>query len=601
MNPFSVNTPENLSPREMVDLFVPYPEYDALQSSGHQFINGHRGSGKSMMLRMMTPDCQMLKHNCELNSLPYFGVYLSIKATEINNPEYIRLESELSGLILSEHVLCTKILSAIFKSVQLFCDLKMVSLENLQAFYSDAFERHLRYVGWKTDISFLETDSSKILADFVRTFDEIQAITVSYVKKKSFPGWAGSYDGPLLGFLDVIVPLINSLVEYKIISCSPIYLLLDDADNLSLQQTKVLNTWVSYRTTATVSLKISTQLGYKTWQTTSGMLIESPHDFSEIYFTAVQTGSPKEKYPKLVADIIEKRLNKFGISGISANSFFPDDVKQSEEIEKIANEIKENWEKNGSGFRPGDDAYRWARPEYIRRLSGTSKQGYRYKYAGFDQLVHISSGIIRFFLDPAAKMYSDQLKENDGSPVLQIAPDIQDNQIRAQASELFLSDFNKLRDDECAKETSGWSNQLFEDLHNLIEGLGNLFQAFIMDQSQTQRRTFSFFISDDPPPNLREIINLGLRYGYFYESSVGKKSGVGRTTLYVLTRRIAPIFKLDPIGFSNHLSLKSSFLLEISKNPALFSSRIKTKGIGNILQSSENQLELSFKDNLKKI
>ena len=60
VNPFSVKTPENLTARELVDLFVPYPEFANLPVSGNQFLHGHRGSGKSMMLRMMSADSQML-------------------------------------------------------------------------------------------------------------------------------------------------------------------------------------------------------------------------------------------------------------------------------------------------------------------------------------------------------------------------------------------------------------------------------------------------------------------------------------------------------------------------------------------------------------
>ncbi|HCW3778494.1 TPA: hypothetical protein OXK66_003132, partial [Acinetobacter baumannii] len=77
-NPFSVSTPENLSAEEIVKLFVPYPEFETLQNSGHQFLDGHRGSGKSMMLRMMCPDCQEIVHQ-GMDNILYFSVYISIK------------------------------------------------------------------------------------------------------------------------------------------------------------------------------------------------------------------------------------------------------------------------------------------------------------------------------------------------------------------------------------------------------------------------------------------------------------------------------------------------------------------------------------------
>ena len=31
-----------------------------------------------------------------------------------------------------------------------------------------------------------------------------------------------------------------------------------------------------------------------------------------------------------------------------------------------------------------------------------------YSYSGFDQLVHISSGLVRYFLEPAAVMFDEQ-------------------------------------------------------------------------------------------------------------------------------------------------------------------------------------------------
>ena len=47
VNPFSVKTPENLTARELVDLFVPYPEFANLQVSGNQFCMGIVAAGKA--------------------------------------------------------------------------------------------------------------------------------------------------------------------------------------------------------------------------------------------------------------------------------------------------------------------------------------------------------------------------------------------------------------------------------------------------------------------------------------------------------------------------------------------------------------------------
>ncbi|MDI2701736.1 hypothetical protein, partial [Acinetobacter baumannii] len=123
-NPFSVSTPENLSAEEIVKLFVPYPEFETLQNSGHQFLDGHRGSGKSMMLRMMCPDCQEIVHQ-GMDNILYFSVYISIKKTNINNPEYVRIENELGGIVISEHLLSLIFISELFLSLRNFTTKKI--------------------------------------------------------------------------------------------------------------------------------------------------------------------------------------------------------------------------------------------------------------------------------------------------------------------------------------------------------------------------------------------------------------------------------------------------------------------------------------------
>lgn len=598
-NPFSVKTPENLTARELVELFVPYPEFANLQVSGNQFLNGHRGSGKSMMLRMMSPDSQMLALNCGVCDLPYFGVYLSIKATELNAPEYTRLEKETSGSVLSEHVLTTKLLSALFQTVAMHCAASLSEhqhLPNLQKFIVNSVHSKLKYAGWLEplpDVSSQElTSIERALKYLIDLIDLVHMGTVQYIKRRSF-GAATPYQGALLGFQDVLIPLVQALAETRITPSAPIYFLLDDADNLTEQQTQVLNTWVSYRNTGQLSLKISTQLNYKTYCTTSGMLIEAPHDYSAINFTSVHTGSIKERYPKLIADIVSKRLSKHGVASCDPYLFFPEDKEQQAAIRAIGEEYKKRWEEGKSGaYRANDDAYRNARPEYMRRLSGSSKQGARYRYAGFEQLVHISSGIVRFFLEPAARMYTEQLRKNDGSVVSYISPAIQDQELRNHANQLLLQEFEKL-EHEASKsdgESAHGSLKEIQKLRNIVLGVGALFRAHILDERASQRRVFSFSVSDELDIELTSILKLGVVHGYFYLDSIGAKNGFGRSNLYVLTRRLAPAFSLDPSGFSGYLTLTNMTLREISEQPRSYVNRLRKNGLAILEENKQMSL-----------
>ena len=70
--------------------------------------------------------------------------------------------------------------------------------------------------------------------------------------------------------------------------------------------------------------------------------------------------------------------------------------------------MRAEWPDSGRGHRASDGVPRYARPDFIRSLGGTSKSRSTYNYAGFERLAHISSGLIRYFLEPAAVMYGEQ-------------------------------------------------------------------------------------------------------------------------------------------------------------------------------------------------
>jgi hypothetical protein len=195
----------------------------------------------------------------------------------------------------------------------------------------------------------------------------------------------------------------------------------------------------------------------------------------------------------------------------------------------------------GPGFRP-DDVTRYARPEYIKLLGGTAKQTSKYSYAGFDQLVHISSGLVRYFLEPAAQMFDEEIIASAGAPVQSIRPSIQDDMIRQEAENLIFTEFDKIaKEDESQpshlSRTTDEHRRRIDKLRNLVRTLGNTFyQKLVSDGAE--RRVFSVAISGMPDPDVLDVFELGVRYGYFHRSSIGNKDGTGRTRLYVLTRRL---------------------------------------------------------------
>lgn len=571
-NPFTVSTPEILSAQDIVELFVPYPEFSKLESSGHQFLNGHRGSGKSMMLRMLCPDCQSIVKS-GIEKIQYFGVYIGIKKTNLNNPEYKRIENEVGGTIITESLLAVTVLISLFNSLSQYAvskqdfDKKLILL-----LFNDCIKPNLVSSGYDGELN-INSDFSaqQQLIEIENIFNNIFLSTTAYVRKRAFSQEHYNFHGTLLSFQENILPIIRKISEFGITPDSiPFYLLFDDADNLSIQQTRVLNSWISYRSTDLISLKVSTQLRYKTYKTISDIRIQSPHDFYKIEFTTNRTGSLGGDYSIFLEEIVNKRLILAGIT-TKAQDFFPFDIAQEARIAEIAQQYKDQFDVDGRGYRAGDQAYREARPQYIKQLV-ESRHGNDYKYAGFSQLTHISSGIVRSFLEPAANMYAEQALVD--KIVTSIPPSLQDKVIREEADKLY-SELKVLAYDN--EEETDKNN--FIKLKNLIDGLGGIFYAHIVDDSNSQRRLNSFIISGEPSDNLKSILALGESHGYFYTDTRGTRSGFGRQTRYVLTRRLAPMYKLDPNGYSGDKSLKSALLEELMLNPKAYESKLRKDGV----------------------
>jgi hypothetical protein len=115
-------------------------------------------------------------------------------------------------------------------------------------------------------------------------------------------------------------------------------------------------------------------------------------------------------------------------------------------------------------------------------------------------------------------------------------------------------------------------------LHNLLKVLGGVFHQKLIS-NDAERRVFSVAFSDAPDPALMGIFDLGIRFGYFHRSTIGNKDGTGRTPLYVLTRRLAPYFNLDPTSFAGYLFVTSHKIWEAINAPDQFLRKVKESGV----------------------
>lgn len=571
-NPFQYLTPEQINSSDALNLFVDvFKDYYQVLNPGNTFINGPRGSGKSMMFRIMKPDCQMLKYKKKLNEIDFYSIHVPIKDTSLNITELKILEDKHGAGFLNEHYLVIYFVISIFDSLNKedYSDIK-IEADTLKEFQT-YFYNLLKKTGYESSEKISEKKTaSDLFAEIRDVCLDIQSdFIINYLSRLICGDSKLPYNGPLCLYQNFLFPLLKRVNEFSFLPNSPIYLLIDDADELNLIQTKILNSWVSYRSTSVVCFKISTQLRYLTYFTTRDTKIDSPHDYFEISLNQIYTSEQRERYFSNVKEIVEKRLDVISGIKVKAEDFFPENKNQALEIKAIEEKLRaEKFEETGDKGKAYDYAYRNSRPNYMTSMSNQ----YTYSYAGFEQLVHLSSGIIRNFLDLSAKMYTSAYNVK-GANVELIDVGIQNDEIKKYSINLLSNEFEKLIDD---KHLSPDQLNRHKKLRNLIESVGKAFRV-ILESNSSERRKFSFYFDNEISDDLRSVLKLGVVYGYFHFATLGSKSGLGRSKLYVLNRMLAPYFRLDPLSFSGYLYLTSQMLDLAVNKPDEFIKKIKQK------------------------
>lgn len=590
-NPFAVVTPEEMTAEQANQLFVEmYSEYPQISRHGNSIISGARGCGKSMFIRCSMPDVLMLGKNGKkkkLDELDNLAFSVSCEKTYPNIKEFDGLGDKHTPYLINEHFLALHVLmSALLQLSKIHYD--VYNRNEYEAFFVDTYKRYMELSRCKDDITPDYSSANAFFQSLYKHTEKLQFDLILYPSQFTLNTESEdySYNMPLLSFLKFIVPVFRELTNLSGFPKNKnIFIFIDDADNLSKIQTEILNTWIAYRTQPTISLKVSTQLGlYKTYLTTSGVLIESPHDYKEINISNRYTTNAVDNYFDKAEEILRKRLSLAGIN-VEPKDFFPSYKKQEDGIQEEVELIRAEYATKGRGNRIDDDVRRYAIPNYITKLGGTRKSRSTYRYAGLDNIIHLSSGIIRYLLDAVADMYEKECTANPGKEITKIETLTQDKVLRAQADSFLYSELMKsegIDDGEFALAPINDPSNDVEKLQNLICAMGSTFHEILIS-NRAERKVFSIALTNVPDAELKRIFRLGVRLGFFHEARIGNKDGNGRTQLYILNRCFAPLFTLDPTGFQGYFFMTNNALHEAIRTG---------KQLRNIATNSDNDDEI---------
>ena len=329
-----------------------------------------------MIFRYLQPDCQLLERGstspCDLE---FLGVHVPLKNCDLKLTEFRRLEGLHADTVLNEHFLTLYVLGKVILTLKDItagvCD--KPSVDATREFLERAFTIPLRRSGLASDIPAPAGCDSvgALFAHMGDVTDQLYREVIGYLRRMSLRSELVAFDGPLCGYLDFLYPFLLQLKTLPFMPrpAKPIYLLVDDADNLNLVQTKILNSWVYRGPVWTSASRSRPSCNTSSYETANGDRIASPHDYSEINISTIYT-SHKRLYRDRVREIVKRRLAFSGLVDVTPEGFFPEYVEQEEAIRQIASQLRQDWDKTGRGYRPDDDAIRYARPDYMKSLGG---------------------------------------------------------------------------------------------------------------------------------------------------------------------------------------------------------------------------------------
>ena len=554
-NPFELVTASKLSAAEAIDLWCDDNRLDRVRGGESCFINGNRGTGKSMLFRVLQRDCQQLLFPD--GNPEFLSVYFAVRDSDLMIEEFALMQNHRQKSALSEsHLILLIVRQFLVEVVKTPEAVPEAIRDGFQQLLTDGIETAYEF----SEITCPELSGGEFeptIKCLIELLDLETNRLVNHVLRQLYEAEVG-YSGPLFYFDVLLGPIADFLM--KDTGCR-LFILIDDADDLPRSHTVILNSWIARRRRSVV-FKVSTMYAYKTFETRSGSKIQQPHDFIQYDIASRFLEYNSEDYVDLVRRICIKRLKQAGVQSdmdgvVDPEQFFPPDSSQDDRMDKLRASLTAEYEEKYSGRSVGDYVYRHLTSEYMKELN-RRRSLHSYRYAGIRTLAILSGGLVRDFIICAQRMYDDASRDMQDEQVLSIPPSIQNQVVRDYADSILFEI------EDARKKRSGTDSD-WRAIANIINSLGATLKRKILS-NDSERRVFSFAFQSRPKADLARLLELAVGEGYLVRGFISKKEGIGRRYLYVLTRRVGPAFSLDVSAYSGYLSLEPSAIEEAMRH-----------------------------------
>ena len=459
INPFEVFSPEQLSIPKFKEIFVKeYTEVSMFESPKDHFIIGSRGCGKSMLLNYMELSHQLSYYEMDFKKFKdskknhaFIGIMVHATKQRLNVEQYEELienHLEKSQFVKSicMHDLIMAILQRVVKtllenpSVLFYINnVEKKSISNLcKEIITNLNFESTHHVNNFDDVADASDALNRLLKVFTRERHQLSDYVNNRLQSKPNLFYSGNFcTFELLSDMIIELKKILQLPDYSF------YFLMDNADEMKNTMQLCVDELVRQREHMDYCFKIAIKKGVN-WDFGS---IEEPHDYSSSVIDELYS-TKNSLYAMKMCQIAAKRMESAGINQ-GVRRFFPRSAKETELLTNIKQELKAKYAqeyplayKNGKTHLPlskfvNNRVNKYAQAELFRRLKRTKKS-----YAGFSNMVHLSSGIVRQFLELASKMYDEQVRKTPDIIPDKISLSIQNDVIKDYADE----DMDQLKD-----------------------------------------------------------------------------------------------------------------------------------------------------------
>ncbi|OGU54079.1 MAG: hypothetical protein A2V66_09590 [Ignavibacteria bacterium RBG_13_36_8] len=564
-NPFGKTSAEDME-TNLSDFFVEEVDHiKMLEVPNSCFIFGRRGSGKSMNFHYMKFENTIKrwsmdeKNKCLGNSGLYIGILIPCKSNIFTKFHFSHLLEELKldesfVVEIIEYymvrVLFEAVLDSLLKNLSDFFQTIIVRKEKLGKFSFQNAEIQNILENEKEDT--LSTRLNQLKRSL---FTEEQKFLEFFHNCYRHTDDCKIEDCSFFPFED-LTTLFKWLREFFPSSDFRFYFMLDDAETLFDAQKQIINGWIGQRQTNLLSFKVALK-NSESWNFSTRIgKIDEGHDFQILNMDELYT-TKYRPYHRKIEKICEKRL-LFYKYNLSSEEMFP----QNENARKDFQEIKDSFQKEYHEQVLRDPSLKRRKWEstisFYYRTLGKKKQ--KPDYTGFDNLIHLSSGNVRQFLELCFKIFN--LASQNADELIKdqfvIKPSIQEEAISDYCTMRF-ENLDKQIQENFEKDRN--LSTRYKYLKNLIQNLSQEFKDRIKDENNPSVK-FSFQYSGDKD-QYKKIIQLGQNDDYFQKYFYSSSKHQRPFPTYSLNKAIAAHFGLHISSHSGTLIIPDKLFKEL--------------------------------------